>query len=184
VNVRIDVRSDMKRTIAEFSLERKKIDKAVVRALNRALDKVATQTGREIRKEYNVKQRAIMAALSKRKAFSGRLSARMIVEGTRLGLIEFDARWSRKMPIGATVKIKVHGGRKAVRGAFIATNRGNSYRGVWRRTGRDRYPIRNLRSISIPQAFGNKAVLAALEIHATETFNKNLQQQLRYLSGG
>jgi hypothetical protein len=55
---------------------------------------------------------------------------------------------------------------------------------VWRRTGRDRYPIRNLRSISIPQAFGNKAVLAALEIHATETFNKNLQQQLRYLSGG
>ncbi len=184
MSVRVSVRSDMKRMVAEFALERKKANKATMRALNRALDKVATETGREIRKTYNVKAGAIRKALSKRRASGSNLSARMIVEGVRLGLIEFDARWTRKMPIGATVRIKVAGGRKPVRGAFIASNTATGYRGVWRRVGRERYPIRNLRSISIPQAFSNKAVVAALEKHAAETFNKNLLQQLRYLTGG
>jgi hypothetical protein len=181
--VLVSVRSDMKRTVAEFRLERSKINKAVMRALNRAQDKVATETGREIRKEYNVKQRAIRSALRKRRAAPNHHMARLIIEGVRLGLIEFAARWRPGQTGGATVKIKVKGARKVVRGAFIGVNSETGYRGVFRRVGREQYPIRNLRSISVPQAFSNKAVLAALEKYATDTFNKNLQQQLRYLSG-
>ncbi len=183
-SIRIDVRTDVKRAVAEFSAMASDIkDKATYRALNRALDKVATETGREVRKIYNVKASAVRNALRKTKATSKSLSARMLVEGARLGLIEFDARWRRGMPIGASVKIKVAGGRKNVQGAFIATNRHTGYTGVFRRTGRTRMPIRNLRSISIPQAIMNKLVLAALETVAVETFNKNFEQQVRYLSG-
>jgi hypothetical protein len=180
MSVRIDVRTDIKRAVAEVQALRKDIDKATYRALNRAIDKVATETGREIRKEYNVRQKAITSALRKRRAHKKSLFARLIVEGVRLGLIEFAARQNRA---GTSVKIKVKGGRKTVKSAFIAANTATGYRGVWRRVGKDRYPIRNLTSISVPQAFANKTVIAALEKVAVETFNKNFEQQVRFLSG-
>lgn len=189
--VRVSVRSNIKSVTAEFQTLRSDItDKATYRALNRAIDKVATETGREIRKEYNVKQRAIRSALRKVRAHKGRGFARLVVEGFRLGLIEFDARHSRRQA-GASVRIKVKGGRKIVAGSFIAAATANNYQGggsmgmrqVWRRVGKERYPIKTLRSISVPQAFMNKAVLTALERAAIETFDKNFRQQIRYLSG-
>jgi hypothetical protein len=186
--VRISVRSDMKRTVAEFSLERKKIRTATYRALNRAQNKVSTEAGREIRKVYNVRQKAITSAFRKLRASMSKLTARLVIEGVRIGLIEFAARQTKR---GVTVRILKSGGRKLVKGAFITASTRGNYRGggsqginqVWRRAGKERYPIFPLRSVSIPQAFMNKAVLAVLDKHATETFNKNLQQQLRYLSG-
>lgn len=175
------MRSDIKRAVAEFRSLRDDVQKkATYRALNRALDKAATETGREIRKEYNVKQRAIRGALRKRRANSKSLFARLIVEGVRLGLVEFAPRQNK---VGTSVKIKVKGGRETVKGAFIATRRWQ-YRGVFRRRGKERLPIVYLRSISVPQAFANKAVLDALEKVALETFNKTFEQQIRFLSRG
>jgi len=181
---RIDVRSNVKRVAAEFRAMRTDIaDKATTRALNRALDKVATETGREVRKEYNVKLSAVRSALKKRRAHSKRLEANMIVEGVRLGLIEFDARWRSGMPIGASVRVKTAAGRKSIRGAFIAQMRSGRI-DVFRRRGKKRLKIDKLDTLSIPQAVMNKIVLEALEHIAVDTFNKNLEQQLRFLSGG
>lgn len=213
----VSVRSDVKRAVAEIHNLRTDLEeKATFRALNRALDQVATATGREIRKVYNVKQRAIMAALKKHRANRKRLTARLVVEGVRLGLIEFSARavnpWNikgrrhRKRGGGVSVQIKVAGGRKLVQGAFITASTANNYRGggsegmrqVFRRNdyfsgaggnrtnagaaaGED--VIVSLRSISVPQAFANKAVLAALQVLAGESFNKNFAQQIRFLTG-
>lgn len=190
--VRIDVRSDIRRAVVEMRGLRDDVEnKATYRALNRALDKVATETGREIRKVYNVKQRAIRNALRKQRANSRFLFARLLVEGVRLGLIEFDARWSRRQP-GASVRVKVAGGRKVIPHSFIAAATANNYRGggsmgmrqVYVRKGKDRYPLRSLKSLSVPQAFANQAVLEALERVSVETFNKNFQQQVRFLTGG
>lgn len=184
--IRMDFRIDIKRAVAEFSAMRDDVqNRATYRALNRTLDKVGTETGREIRKVYNVRQRAITSALRKRRANKNSLFARLIVEGVRLGLIEFDARWSRRMP-GATVKVTVQGGRKTVAGSFIGTRRwgAGEHRGVFRRVGKERLPIKYLTSVSVPQAFANAAVQSALEAVAAETFNKNFVQQVRFLSGG
>jgi hypothetical protein len=190
--VRLDVRSNMDRVVAEFAAERDELlNKATYRALNRALDKSVTETSREIRKVYNVRDRAVKKAITKRRANSMSLFARMTIEGARLGLIEFDARWHPGQRGGASVKIKVGGGRKTVLGAFIATMRYQewrsgadvSYRGVFRRLGKSRLPIRFLRSISIPQAFANKAVLDAVQRLAVIEFDKTLEQQVRYLRG-
>jgi hypothetical protein len=191
------VRHDVRRAIIEAQKLREDVsEKAIYRALNRALDKVATETGREIRKVYNVKQRAIMAALRKHRANRKRLTARLVVEGVRLGLIEFAARavnpWNvagrrhRRLGGGVSVQIKVAVGRKIVKGAFIAARGGGSegMRQVWRRAGFDRLPILTLRSISVPQAFANQAVLAALRTVARDTFNTNFAQQIRFLTQG
>lgn len=191
--VRVDVRSNIDRTIAEFRAFRGDVDKATYRALNRALDKVATETVREIRKEYNVRAGAIRAALRNReRARKGRLYARLVVEGVKLNLIDFAARWTPRTPVGASVKIRVKGPRQAIRGAFIAAATTNNARGggsmgmrqVYKRVGLARLPIKVLKALSVPQAFANKAVLAALEKAAMETFEKNFAQQIRYLSGG
>ncbi len=186
----MDFRSDIKRAVAEFTTTRQDVETATFRALNRTVDAVGTASGREIRKVYNVKQRAITSALRKRRASRSSLFASLIVEGVKLGLIEFDARWSRKQP-GASVKIKVGDIRKTVAGSFIAAATRNNARGggsmgmrqVFRRVGKERYPIRTLKSISVPQAFSNQAVLTALQSVADTTFNKNLLQQIRYLGG-
>lgn len=189
--IRLEVKSNLDRVVAEFRQDRDEIlDKATYRALNRALDKSATETSREIRKVYNVRDRAVKAALTKQRASSKRLWARLVIQGARLGLIEFDASWSRKKS-GASVRIKVGGGRLTVRGSFIAARRWRSWQngqeqvsqGVFKRVGKARYPIHYLRSISIPQAFAQRAVLAAIERLAVEAFDKNLEQQVRYLRG-
>jgi hypothetical protein len=198
--IRVDVRTDIKRAVAEFHAFRGDVGKATYRALNRALDKVATETGREIRKEYNVKAKAIRSALRKRRAHKKSLFARLIVEGVRLGLIEFSPRavnpWNvkgrrRRPGGGVSVQIKVRGGRKLIAGAFITASTSNNAKGggsmgmkqVWRRKTKARDSMLTLRSISVPQAFANEAVIKALEKVAGETFNKNFEQQIRFLSG-
>ncbi len=211
----VSVRTDVKRAVAEIQGLRGDIqDKATFRALNRALDQVATATGREIRKVYNVKQRAIMAALRKHRANRKHLAVRLVVEGVRLNLIEFSARavnpWNvkgrrhRTRGGGVSVQIKVAGGRKLVRGAFITAATRNNARGggsegmrqVFQRTGYHSglgaersnrggpESIISLSSISVPQAFANAAVLAALRLLAAESFHKNFAQQVRFLSPG
>lgn len=211
----VSVRSDVKRAVFEIQNMRRDLEeKATVRALNRAMDQVATASGREIRKVYNVKQRAIMAAIKKHRANRKRLTSRLVVEGVRLGLIEFSARavnpWNvkgrkhRARGGGVSVQIKVGGPRKLVKGAFIAASTRNNATGggsagmkqVWRRTdfswrlggsrvNNDREEsIISLRSISVPQAFANQAVLRALRTLAGESFNKNFAQQIRFLTQG
>lgn len=186
----VDVRHNLDRVEAELKMLGDVVkDKATVRALNRALDQTATQTSREIRKVYNIRHKAVMAALKKLRANKNRLWSTLRIQGARIPLIEFDARWRPGQKIGATVKVKVAGGRKPVRGGFIAAGTRNNYRGggsagmlqVFRRVGPDRYPIRSLRSISLPQAFANQVVLAAVKKVASESFLKNLRQQIKYL---
>jgi hypothetical protein len=51
------------------------------------------------------------------------------------------------------------------------------------RRGRERYPIKSLRSVSVPQQFANKVVREAVDVAVRESFDKNFRQQLKFLSG-
>lgn len=198
----VSVRHDAKRAVAEIQGLRADIEeKATVRALNYVLNKVATETGREIRKVYNVKLKAITAAMKKHRANRKHLTSRLVVEGVRLGLIEFAARavnpWNvkgrrhRTRGGGVSVQIKVAGGRKLIRGAFItAATRNNATGGgsagmrqVFHRDGADRDSFRSLKSISVPQAFANQAVVGTLRRLAVERFNYEFRRQLSVLGG-
>jgi hypothetical protein len=104
-------RQDLDRIVAQFNAASSDaVPKATYRAINRAVDKTVTETSREVRKLYNLKDRAVKAAMKKRYANRARLFGEVLIEGVRIPLIEFDARWTRRMP-GASVKIKLAGGR-------------------------------------------------------------------------
>lgn len=190
MQIRVDVRRSAKMAELQLSaLGRELATKATYRALNRALDAVATAANREVRQTYNLRQSAVARAMRKRRASSHSLSAQLIVEGARVPLAEFGARavWPWNVPGrnrrpggGVSVHIKRSEGRKLVRGAFIPRGQGKAV--VWRRApGAGRFPVIALRSVSIPQAVMNRAVRAAMDRVATETFAKNFGQQIEFL---
>jgi hypothetical protein len=176
--ISINFRSDIERTMRALGADAEHLPVATYRALNRTTDKAATETSREIRRVYNVRDRAVKSAMKKLRAHRSRLYSALDIEGARIPLIEFDAKWRRGQKIGATVRIKIGEGRKAIPGAFIAKGR------VYKRIGKSRYPIRVLRGVSVPQAASSKAVRDVIETRSLEEFMKVLEQNLRHLSSG
>lgn len=182
--IHISVRREAKWSIARFEADhRGKINKATVRALNRAIDSSQTAASREIRKTYNIKARAVRRAMKKKRAHRGQVYpyAELEINGALIPLIEFDARWTQKTKIGASVRIKKAGGRKRIKGAFIGVHGHTGARQVFVRVGQDRYPIKSLRSLSLPQAFRSRVVFRAVQLATRESFTKNFQQQLKFL---
>ena len=164
---------------------RGKIGKATVRALNRAIDTAQTIANRKIRERYNVKAAAIRKAFKKKRAHAKQTYAvaELEISGVRIPLIEFSASWSRKMRPGASVRVLKEGGRKRIAGAFIGVHGDSGARQVFIRTTKERYPIKALRSVSVPQQFTHKAVLKAVQEATRDAFSKNFAQQLKFLSG-
>ena len=190
--IQVDVRSNIDDFQAVLrALPERLQERAIMRGINRAIDAVATQSSREVRKVYNLKDRDVKAALAKHKASKVTLTGDVTFRGRRIPLILFEAHWRQGQPGGATAKIFVGGQRIAYRGAFIAAARYNNAAGggsagqqqVFVRTGKARYPIKVLRGISIPLAVKRKVVLDALKAVASDTFRKNFTQQLRFLTG-
>jgi hypothetical protein len=182
----VEVRSDFKRVIAEFDARHAGvIDKATIRALNRALDKAQTEANSRIRDRYNVKAGVVRKAMKKIRAHRAQAYAfaRLSIEGARIPLIEFGATWTRGQKVGASVKVLKAGGRKRIPGAFIGVHGYTGARQVFVRRGRERYPIKSLRSVSVPQQFANKVVREAVDVAVRESFDKNFRQQLKFLSG-
>jgi len=198
--ITFDVRSNIGGVMADMRAFGDAIaDKAIMRALNRALDQSATATSREIRKVYNLRHRTIMGQMDKKKATRNSLAATLVVGAHRrgrgfvggsgrIGLIEFDATWSRRRP-GASVKVMVAGGRKMIAHSFITTVRSGAfagYRGVAIRKYLNQKGERSfvfLRGMSIPQSFLNAKVQKAVKTVARESFEKNFAQQVRHLTG-
>lgn len=178
---RVDVRSNARKVLAEFrAFEDGLRDKAVMRAINRAVDTAQTVGNRKIREEYNLKASAVSSSMRKiraRRGMAGRASGMLVVSGRAVGLINFSANQTRR---GVSVLIKKGNGRKVLSHAFIATTK-SGYRGVFVRTEGTRYPIKNLRSVSIPLTFINKIVMAAVDAATMEAFERNLAQQTKFL---
>lgn len=179
----IDVRDTVREVIADITAIQDGIGKtAAVRAVNKAVDGIATGANREVRKIYNVKARVIAAAMKKIKASrrGSAIQGSVQFSGRNIPLIEFDARWSRKMP-GASVRIKVADARKTLRTSFITTT-GSGITGVFVRTGRARYPIKQLRSVSIPDTVRNEAVRTALLDIGLDRFRREFIHQMDFLT--
>ena len=189
--VRIDVRSNINEVVGTIrALPDRLKERAIVRSINRAVDSVATESSRIVRQTYNLKHAAVLKALTKHKASKVTLTGDVTFKGRRVPLIEFEARWRRGQPVGATAKIFVGGRRVPYRGAFIAASTSNNARGggsagmnqVYVRVGRGRYPIKSLRGISIPLTLRNKVVIAAVRKVASDAFSKTFSQQIKFLT--
>lgn len=199
ITATLDIRRDVAARIAKLGIEEgKKLAKAETRALNRTIDQLRTEAGREIRKEYKVTLRGIRQAATIRYAAAGQRFqfAELTFKGRPINLREFGARainpWNVKGRShnrrggGVSVQVKVAGGRKLIAGAFLATIKSGQNagkRGVFRRSGPEsRAQIKFLPSLSLPEMAERKAISAALLKFAGERFRLNFEQQVRFLS--
>lgn len=179
---KIDVRHDTKRILAEIRAEQEQITRAQARALNRTAENLRTEAGREIRKEYNVTLRGVRQAskIVRASTRSKYPKAEVTFSGRPINLVEFDARQTAR---GVTVKVKTRGARRLIEHAFLQTIKGGQNagkKGVFRRVGKKRYPIRFHPSISIPQMTEVRAVQGALLKFGAERYEVNLRQQLAF----
>jgi hypothetical protein len=149
----------------------------VVRSVNDTLAQGQTRMAREISSEFNIKSSDVKARMEIVKAnyrtgfFS--IQGTLQVTGKRgrsLNLINFDARKSKD---GVTVKITRRGGRKNIKGAFIA----NAGRTVFERVGKARLPIKAMQTIDVPQMFNtkrvNRVVVQLIQDKFPEIFERN-----------
>lgn len=142
--------------------------KASARAINATIAQAKTLMSREIRKEYVLSAAKVNDALRVNKAFAkdGLFNLEASLEspskkGRSLNLINFAARQTDK---GVSFKIRRDGGRKLIKGAFISTINGGT--AVFKRVGKERFPIVPKQSIGVSQMFNqrriNKLVLDAI----------------------
>jgi hypothetical protein len=189
MTINLNVASNLAEVRAQFAdAQDRVVKKATVRALNRALDQSQTGASREIRKTYNIKAGAVVRGMKKIRAYERSIlpSATLQIRGVRISLFEFSPtqrriRTRRGPRRGVSVKVLVGGQRKLVKGGFVATTK-SGVTGIFIRQGRSRYPIRLARSVSLPQTFTNKVVLAAVKKIARDSFETNVAQQIEFLS--
>lgn len=184
---------------AQASLRKipKGVERVTVRAVNKTLTGVRTDSVKEIQKVITPKAAVIRKTLSIQKATVSRMSGRVESRGKSLGLIHFRARQIKK---GVTVQVKKQNRRKLVKGAFIAES--NKARNVfWRyyHTGKPkpvkprvryaalpavyRLPIQRLTGLSVPDVMGDDKVMREIQKKAGVRLQKNFSHEVSYMLG-
>lgn len=194
IGIDIGIDDSVEEAIRDFGKISAKVkSKAIVRGANKAVRKVRTEAGREVRRRYYITVRAVRKTSWLKLAGSRgsrTIEAAVTFRGARLPVTDFSARpvnaWNvpgrkhKKRGGGVRVRIKRSSGAKLIEGAFIATARSGKVL-AFRRKGRARYPIEALQTIAIPQAVGQEVVFSALRRHGIDTFNKEFIRQLNLL---
>ena len=137
---------------------------AVVRALNRSVKGVKTDSVKAARSKYNIRASAVRKAFSMDLAGQKKFEARAVASGSRISLKEFSPRpfrvGGRRPAKGISVQVKRT--RKTIRSSFIA-KMSSGHIGVFKRTGEfnrnnnpDLEKIEKLDSLSVPWMLNNE----------------------------
>ncbi len=191
--IAIDIRADIDRAVQSLTeLQRTVIPTATARALNKTGAQAKTQAGREIRARYNVPARFIGRQISVSRATKTTLTAIVRPSGRKLPVYAFQAR---QTPSGVRVHI-TRGSPRVIAHAFIQRMR-SGHVGVF---ARGRYagrrfvhrprrirpspqqdlPITELFTVGVPQAFGTRVVIEALQGKVREKFPGILEHEIRF----
>lgn len=201
----VDIRSNIAQVQAGFGeLAEGLQEKAIARALNRAGDQSVTEASRRIREIYSIKAQDVKRQFRviRRPAKGGVLRFTVRFFGERIPLIAFGANETRK---GITVRVKRGGGgRQLIAHAFKARMK-SGHIGVFlraaggkgldrpsrfgpgsgtkgRRWGAPDSPITELFTLDVPTMFNAPKVTAAVVRMASESFTRNFEQQLKFLT--
>lgn len=193
--IHIDIRHNLADSAGDLArMSRQLQTLAVTRALNKTAARAKTKAGREIKEQYRIGTRLVSRFISISRA-GGRKGhiATVSAEGRPMPMIAFKPRQTAS---GVSVDIK--GRRVTVPHAFIATMR-SGHRGVFARGGykgsferaggqfgsfifgRQRLPLGELFTFSLPQAFSSKVVLDRVTRHVNNEFPKVLRQEINFI---
>lgn len=165
-------------------LERDVAVAATTSAINRTLQQGRTQMVRAITREYNIQAGVVREGLritsARRKAGLYRIEGFLESPSQRRrsrNLIHFGAK---QTAAGVQVQIKRTGGKKLLRGAFIA-NRDNQYGGtVFVRRGPKRLPILARQTIHVSQMFNQRLINQSVIEFMREKFPEVFANDVKY----
>lgn len=157
-------------------------------AINRSLVSARAEAVRSVRQEYAIGADAVRKTIVVRIASMANPVGCILSSGSPIALSKFDV--SPKRPQGGknqtpvTVRVKLAGGRKPIKHAFVAKV-SSGHIGVFIRAGKKRYPIKQLYGPSVPQMLGSEKVSKKIEAKAMETLDKRLDHEInRVLEAG
>jgi hypothetical protein len=171
--------------IKQYSyLTQSAIRSAAARAINRAATTTRAEVARKIKDDLGLNIGVIKAAIDLDTASArddlSTMKATLTASGKGVPLYQFsplDRRVNtpRGQRMGVTVRVK--GQRKLVAHAFIAETRGGHV-GIFVRKGRGRFPVKELYSTTVAEAFTNR--MADFKEIAQAYMEANLASELHY----
>ncbi|WP_252225423.1 MULTISPECIES: phage tail protein [unclassified Clostridium] len=180
VSIKIDSKQ-MKKTLNKLSTFPKEINKASSAAINRTLTFSNKKLKQEVKKTYNIKAGEIQSTIKIKKSNPSKLSGEIISDGNRLTLGRF-SRSAGNWKKGKKIKVKVKkSGTKPINTtpkAFIANLNGNNH--IVKREGKSRYPIKVLKTLSIPQMISNTKVSDVIMDETNKQLQKRLEHEVEY----
>lgn len=159
---------------------------AMGRALARAIRSGESFANRQIRKEYSISRAEVDAGLSSRVDSTTRLKAKISAKGKRLPIVQFlsTGRAGNAFRRGG-IAVRVTRQTKILRkgqygtGAFVGVMPGGHF-GVFERTSSKRLPIREIKTLSLADAFRGVKVMAPTEKHTEERLKVELDHQMKF----
>lgn len=176
VEFKIDTK-EMEKKLKKLNQFPKESKKAASSAINRTLTFTSKRASQEVRKHYNVKISEVKGGLTIRKANPGNLSGDITSRDRRLSLGRF-VRGKAKNAVKVRVK---KGSTKKVNvspSAFVLNLGGNKH--VAKRVGKSNYPIKVLRTLSIPQMISSKNIQPVVEKESGEYLSKRVKHEIDY----
>jgi hypothetical protein len=152
--------------------------KAASAGLNRTADSARSLAVKEIARNIGAKQKTVRDATKVSKANPNKLEARVTAFGKRIPIYDLTARQTAK---GVTYKAGEKG-RKLIPSAFIAEMK-SGHVGVFKRQGKERLPIHELKGPSVPVVFARQKIQAAVLKMIDERLEKEIDQALKYFEG-
>lgn len=156
----------------------KKLPAQLMRAVKDTGRAVSTGMNRGIREKLFIKKADVDESIDVKYGSPSNPSATIKLAGKRIPLKRFGARQTKR---GVTYRIsRVGKSRSRIPDAFgpDIDALGNH---VYRRSGRDRFPLLKLFGPSLPAVFEESGLELPTIIDAGQTLNKNIQQRLAYL---
>ena len=172
-------------------------EKAVSRALNRALEGARTEAARLMKERYTMKVSDFKKQFVIIKASPSHLVARIMTRGARVAITEFkhlpqNPPRQKGIPVSARKKVTteiVAGQTKGWSHAFLARMK-SGHLGLWTRsetetTKKGKQVIHEFFSLGIPQMFGYGPIIRRVMETAGERLDRELDHQIEFiLSGG
>lgn len=157
------------------------IPKAYYRAMNRATQRVRTESGREVKKIYRIRAGDVKNTVSIKRGSARSMVAEVRWKGSNIPLIKFrtsPSKVPRKPPRMLKAAVK-RTGLKPIKGAFIARVGKGEHIGVFKRVGRRRLPIEELYGPAVPIMVGEENVLSSLGDIAQTEVKKRLDHEIK-----
>lgn len=188
----ISIRNNFPQVAARLDRLAKDVgNRALVRALNATVVQAKPAMARQIAKEFRITSSQAKARLDVRRArskaghlrFEASLLATRKTKGRGMNLIHFviggrPVRNRKGTLAQLKMQIKRGGGRKVIKGAFIATNRKTGGEAVFVRDGKARYPIKTLTTVDVPQMFNTRRINSVIRTLMLQRFEINFNREM------